>query len=370
MLPKQDVQLPTQLPKNMTYDSQYDFKYPKDGVKGIYLTAYSTKNEKFQELIKLINDTELNAMVIDVKDDHGNITMSLDTNDPLIEKYTLDVTEAKTVLKEMEKNNIYPIARIVTFKDTALAQDHPEWSFKENGKVWQNDGGDSFVNPYLKEVWDYNVNVAKEAAKLGFKDIQFDYVRFPEGFENKASSLEYDKGPFKDSDKTDTEQRVESITNFVNYAHQELKPYGVEVSADVFGYTALVKEASGIGQSFPQISKHVDAISAMIYPSHWSPGDFGLDAPDTEPYKATKEYIERENAVLDELGKQKPKSRPWLQDFTASYLGAGQYKDYNQQEIEDQIKALEENDIHEFLLWNAANDYTEGVDYTPTEKEK
>lgn len=340
--------------------------YPKDGVKGIYVTSNSTQGAKMDELVKFIKDSNLNTMVIDVKDDTGNITMKLNTGNKQVDKNTLDIVDGKKLLKKLHDNNIYPIARIVTFKDTKLANEHPEWTFKNSdGSVWTNGKGDSFVNPFMKEVWKYDIDVAKAAAKAGFQDIQFDYVRFPEGFENQADSLTYNKGEYKNSQMSSGDQRVDTITKFLEYANKELKPMGVNVSADVFGYSALVENAPGIGQSFPKISKNVDAISSMIYPSHWSNGDFGLQAPDTEPYKTVNRYIQKENSLLDTLGKDKPISRPWIQDFTASYLGAGNYIDYDAKAISEEVQALKDNGVNEFLLWNAGNDYTEGVNYNP-----
>lgn len=341
-------------------------EYPKDGVKGIYVTSNSTQGAKMDELVKFIKDSNLNTMVIDVKDDTGNITMKLNTGNKQVDKNTLDIVDGKKLLKKLHDNNIYPIARIVTFKDTKLANEHPEWTFKNSdGSVWTNGKGDSFVNPFMKEVWKYDIDVAKAAAKAGFQDIQFDYVRFPEGFENQADSLTYNKGEYKNSQMSSGDQRVDTITKFLEYANKELKPMGVNVSADVFGYSALVENAPGIGQSFPKISKNVDAISSMIYPSHWSNGDFGLQAPDTEPYKTVNRYIQKENSLLDTLGKDKPISRPWIQDFTASYLGAGKYIDYDAKAISEEVQALKDNGVNEFLLWNAGNDYTEGVNYNP-----
>ncbi|AGZ25411.1 MULTISPECIES: putative glycoside hydrolase [Staphylococcus] len=340
--------------------------YPKDGVKGIYVTSNSTQGDKIDQLIKYVKDAKLNAMVIDVKDDEGNVTMKFNTGNKLIDKNSMDIADAKPLLKKLKDNDIYPIARIVTFKDTKLAKEHPEWSYKEkDGSVWQNGKGDSFVNPFVKDVWKYNVSISKEAAKAGFQDIQYDYVRFPEGFENEADQLDYDKGDYKNSKLSKGDQRVDAVTSYLEYARKELKPYNVKISADVFGYSALVKNAPGIGQSFPKISKNVDAISSMIYPSHWSPGDFGLEAPDTEPYKTVNRYIQKENSILDSLGKQKPISRPWIQDFTASYLGEGKYKEYDAKALSDQVQALKDNGVNEFLLWNAGNDYTKGANFNP-----
>lgn len=358
--------------KSQSAKSSNDVKYPKDGVRGIYVSADATNGEKFKELTKFIDESDLNAMVIDVKDDSGNVTINFNTGNKEIDKHTLDIVDAKPLLNKMKEKDIYPIARIVTFKDKNLAESHPEWSFKQtDGSVWESDGGDKFVNPFVKDVWKYNINVSKEAAKAGFRDIQYDYVRFPEAFENVESNLTYDKGDYKNSELSDVDQRVDTITQFLKTARKELKPYGAEISADVFGYAAMVEEAPGIGQSFPKIAENTDAISSMIYPSHWSSGDFGLEAPDKEPYEAIDHYLDKETAVLNKLGDKKPKSRPWLQDFTARYLGEGKYIEYDSKAVEAQIQALKDHGIKEYLLWNAANDYTQGVDYTPeANKEK
>ena len=159
------------------------------------------------------------------------------------------------------------------------------------------------------------------------------------------------------------QRRVDAVTDFVAYAHEQLEPYDVEVSVDIFGYSATLPEAPGIGQNFSKISENVDVISSMIYPSHWT-SYFGIAKPDLEPYKLVAEYAKVENAKLGEL-EDPPVSRPWLQDFTASYLGAGNYLNYGKAEVEAQIKALNDNGIDEFLLWNAGNTYSPGVDYTP-----
>ncbi|MCY8465985.1 putative glycoside hydrolase [Bacillus atrophaeus] len=355
-----------ELPKGMSrfaYDSGFHFTYP-DAVRGIYVTGHSAGGSRFDSLTDFVEKTELNTMVIDVKDDNGNLTYQPDKNSPYYDISKKYIKDPKAMLKKMEEKHIYPIARIVVFKDTVLANKKPEWSFKEkDGSVWKNGRGESFVNPFMKEVWNYNVNLAKEAAKMGFKEVQFDYVRFPEGFEKRDDELTYDHGEYGKSADDNVQKRVHAVTDFVSYAKDKLKPYGVDVSADIFGYSATLPEAPGIGQNFSKISEHVDVISSMIYPSHWT-SYFGIDKPDLEPYKVIKEYAKVENSKLGKL-KNPPSSRPWLQDFTASYLGSGNYQHYGKRQIEDQIKALNEAGIDEFLLWDAANHYTKGVDYTP-----
>ncbi|RIW35367.1 GTP-binding protein [Bacillus salacetis] len=352
------------LPKQMSrfiYDSGLEFTYP-DAVRGVYVTGHSAGGGRFDTLIDLIDNTDLNAMVIDIKDDWGNITYQTEESEykGIGKPYIKDPVE---VLKKMEEKQIYPIARVVVFKDSVLSKAKPELSYMEGNEVWKNGRGESFVNPFLKEVWDYNVGIAIEAAKMGFQEIQFDYVRFPEGFEKRDTELKYSMGEYADLDEDNVQKRVHAVTDFVAYAKEQLEPYGVDVSVDIFGYTATLPEAPGIGQNFSKISEHVDVISSMIYPSHWT-SYFGIAKPDLEPYKLITEYAKLENKKLAEL-ENPPVSRPWLQDFTASYLGSGNYKQYGKAEVEAQIKALKEQGINEYLLWNAGNTYTENVDFTP-----
>lgn len=358
------LSIPEEFPSQFKYDSGVDIAYPEDGVKGIFVTGYSAGGSKLDSLVKMVNETELNSMVVDVKDDHGNMMMPLGSDNELINSSTQDVVDPEKFMNTMQENDIYPIARIVVFKDTKLATDRPDLSFTKDGEVWKNGRKESFVNPYEKEVWDYNVEVARQAAKLGFKDIQFDYVRFPEGFENRDEELNYSRGEYADSDLNNTKQRVEAVTDFVAYAKQELQAYDVDVSVDIFGYAATLEETPGIGQNFSRISENVDVISSMIYPSHWGVGSLGIDRPDLEPYSVVDKYMEHENAIFEQLGEKAPVSRPWLQDFTASYLGSGYYKQYGAEEVQEQIRALNEHGVNEFLLWNAGNVYSEGAQYS------
>lgn len=328
----------------------------KEPIRGIYVKAENTHGPKFGRLIRLINDTELNAMVIDIKDDHGNLTFHPSENSPYYSASLPYIKNSAELMSTLKKNQVYPIARVVVFKDNVLPKSKPDWSFNTGHGVWKNSQGDSFTNPFVKEVWDYNIGMAIEAVKIGFKEIQFDYVRFPEKFETFEETLTY---PGQNGGKS----RVAAVTGFVKYAKEKLKPYGVKMSVDTFGNATVIPEAPGIGQNFSKIAENVDVISAMIYPSHWT-GIFGIAKPDLEPYRLVSEYAKVEKSRLNKLTTP-PSSRPWLQDFTASWLGKGNYKVYGKQEIEDQIRALHSQDIDDYLLWNAANTYTANVDYTP-----
>lgn len=356
---------PETTPSKFTYDSGIDIPYPEDGVKGIYLTAHGfTSPDIHQNIMNLLNTTDLNSVVLDVKDDFGGITMALPTENPLITEATQASVDTNQAMSIFEENQIYPIARITTFKDRVLAEKRPDLSFKNpDGSLWRSANGDAYLNPYKKENWEYIVEVAKSAAKAGFKDIQFDYVRFPEGFETFGSSLVYDMGDYSEYGKDSYEARQAVIADFLAYAKQELEPYGADVSADIFGYVATVEDgAPGIGQNLMSIAENVDVVSAMIYPSHWSPGDFGFEAPDLEPYGVIDSYMEIEQERLNSL-ENPPTSRPWIQDFTASYLAEGSYMTYGAAAVQAQIDALANHGVNEYLLWDAENTYTTGVEY-------
>lgn len=325
-------------------------------VKGIYVTAYSAGGSRMNQLLDLIDKTDLNAMVVDIKDDAGYITYKTD-NATLKQmgKPQPFIPDINQLMQRLNKHKVYPIARVVVFKDTVLAKKRPDLSFKNpDGTLWENGKGDSFVNPYSKEVWDYNIAIAKEAAKLGFKEIQFDYVRFPEGFEKRADTLKYVKNG---------KSRVDTVAEFVQYARKQLAPLGIRVSVDIFGYAASVPAAEGIGQDFGKISENVDVISPMVYPSHYTTGWFGAQDPDKEPYKTIKGSMADTHKKLDPLKDRKPIIRPWIQDFTASWLGSGHYEKYGKQQVEDQIRALKDAGVDEYLLWNASNRYSQGVAY-------
>ncbi|MBH5318208.1 putative glycoside hydrolase [Paenibacillus sp. GSMTC-2017] len=347
---------PTDEPGVTTTITKKDPQPDTPPIKGIYVTAHSAGGSRMDSLLKLLDETELNSMVIDIKDDNGYITYPTTTPELLeigtAKKFIGDIDGLMTKLKS---HDIYPIARIVVFKDTVLSVKKPELSFLQaDGTIWKNGRGESFVNPYRQEVWDYNIALAKEAARLGFKEIQFDYVRFPEGFENKADALTFNK----------TEaSRVDTVAGFVKYAREQLEPLGVRVSVDIFGYAASVPAAEGIGQDFVKISNDVHVISPMIYPSHYSTGWFKQKKPDRSPYATIKGAMDDTHVKLKDTGELKPIIRPWIQDFTASWLGKGNYVKYGKVEVEAQIKALHDSGVDEYLLWNAGNKYTPDVDY-------
>lgn len=326
-------------------------------VKGIYLTGWSAGNRKrFFELVDLVKSTGLNSMVIDIKDATGQVTFDTQVQQAKdINAVSAKINDIKEILRILEENHIYSIARIVVFKDPILAKNKPEWAVKtKDGRVWTDYKGKGWVNPYLKEVWEYNVKLAEEAAKLGFKEIQFDYVRFPS--DGNLKNIVYDK-------ITD-EPKSKVIKRFLEYARSRLNPRGVYVSADVFGLVTSALDDLNIGQVLEDVAEVVDYICPMVYPSHYAMGSYGIPNPNASPYETV--YVSLSHAVrrLNKMDNNKAIIRPWLQDFSLGYP-------YGVKEVKAQIKAVYDTGLKEWILWNPSNYYTVGAlekKQTTTEK--
>ena len=354
------LKVPVNFPTDSSYDSGITIPYPRDGVKGIYVQAFRAKGTELDRIVQYIDKTDANAVVIDVRDGYGKITMPLDTDNQTIQNNTVnEITDTKQLLKTLEKHQIY---RIVSFGDHLVPYQNPDLTFRtQMGTVWENDEGESFLNPFLKENWEYIAEIAVGAAKAGFKDIQLDYVRFPLGFELIEKYLDYDLGDYSHYTDMD-EARITAVTDFVEYVRAKLKPYGVHLSADILAHAITASKIGGIGQKFTDIAEHVDVISPMIFPSHWVNGAFGVKEPDKQPYDIVSQYMKIENGYFKDLNPS-PTSRPWIQAFTADYLGEGNYQLYTADVISQEIKALKEAGIKEYLLWNAASQYSTEIDF-------
>lgn len=321
-------------------------------VRGIYVTGPMAGSNNMQDLIELVDTTELNAMVIDIKNDRGEITYKM--NLEAVQEMDADVnyiSDMKQLIKDLKSKDIYLIARVVAFKDPILAEGKPELSLKnKDGTVFRDKDGLSWVNPYKREVWEYLVSVAKEAANLGFDEIQFDYIRFS----TDSGMKKVDFG-----DEAQDKTKIEIITEFAKYVSEKLKPLGVYVSADVYGAIIGSKIDSNIvGQSYVEMSKYLDYICPMIYPSHYADGAYGIDHPDLEPYNLILEALNKSMSVLEvnDAKKNKAVVRSWLQDFTAVWLT--NHKTYGPEEIRAQIQAVYDAGYEEWIFWNGSNNYT------------
>lgn len=328
-------------------------------VRGIYLTGNSAGyDSRFKNLVNLINTTELNAMVIDVKDDNGEI--SYVSNVPMVKELEADsvpkIRDIHTVIDTLNQNDIYPIARIVTFKDDKTATKHSELSIKsKDGSVWRDYKKVAWLNPYNEASWEYPISVAEEAADMGFKEIQFDYVRFPT--DGDRSLIDYGQAG---KDKT----MSQAISGFLSYARERLRKKGVIVSADVYGLVTTVKDDMGIGQNLEDSASAADVLCPMVYPSHYAYGSYGIKYPDLEPYKTVYTSLSTAKQRIDSMSADTPKAkiRPWLQDFTGSWLKPrAAYKVYTAEDVRAQIKAAYDSGLNEWILWNAVNKYSEGA---------
>lgn len=339
-------------------------RYPSDGVRGLYLTANGATHDGISsQAKKLLAESSLNAVVIDYKDDWGRIAAQHGSHDSLLQSATRSIYSASELVSQYHDLDVYTIARIVCFKDTFRAEAMPEEALRlPDGSLWYNSSGDAFLNPFHRSNWDYLVEAAIEAAKAGFDEIQFDYVRFPENFNYLSQVLVFSQEAYENLALSEEAKRSLVIADFIGYAREKLEPHNVRLSADIFGYVTMVVDDGNIGQNFLQIAQHVDVISSMIYPSHWSDGSFGAAKPDLEPGKVVSGYIARELELLAQL-EQPPITRPWLQSFTANYLGDGNFVPYTATQVQEQIDALRDAGVNEYLLWDPANNYLPDVNY-------
>ena len=348
----------------LSFEDKKSKYYPKDGVRGLYFNTGSINNpEVYSRIIGLIENSNLNAVVIDVKDDWGNITVNFKTDNEDIQYANTKLLDAEKLITDLHSRGIYVIGRITTFKDSIITKKHPEWGFtKDDGSLWANGRGEVFMNPFLKEVQDYNIEIGELAAEAGFDEIQYDYVRFAEGFETFGDSLSYSRGEYENKPMDEGDKRVSAITGYVRKARESISAYGLPVAIDVFGYALQAGRASGIGQDFSEISNEADIMCSMIYPSHCGPYSFDIEKPDLEPYELVTRYLKEEQAIFKDLD-HRPQSRPWIQDFTASWIGEGNWMVYDADAVQAQIDAIYESGQREYLIWNATNTYSEGVDY-------
>lgn len=324
---------------------------PAVKARGLYLTGNTAgRPQKLAELVQLIEDTELNAVVIDVKNDHG--VMSYKSEIQIVQdvkaNQALPIKDIKGLLEDLKSRGIYTIARIVVFKDPHLPEQKPEWAIQsKSGGIWRDRKGVAWVNPYNKQVWDYNIAIAKEAALMGFQEIQFDYVRFPENAARVDREADYpgNEGRTKD----------EAIEQFLIYAQEQLEMYNVHLAADTFGVIATSwGDSDRIGQTWEKIAPNVEYNCPMIYPSHYGQGYFGFAVPDARPYDTV--YRALTDAIKRNASLEKPAIiRPWLQSFTATWVKG--YIPYRAPEVRAQIDAALKLGIDEYLIWNPGNNY-------------
>jgi len=309
-------------------------------VRGVHVTmALASIPGKLDEYLSIEG---LNTVELDIKDENGKVGFLMPAR-TLARRVGAAQPYYKAGLAAGKAHSagVYLIGRLVVFEDPTLTSKRPDLAIRtRDGSVWQNRAGLGWSNPYDRRVWDYNVEIAKAAARAGFDEIQFDYVRFPSD------------GPIEDAvyPRKANEPPGWTIARFVHYASTQLRPLGVRVSVDVFGLAAT--HELGVGQKPGRLAKYVDAVYPMVYPSHYRPGEFNLPDPSSVPGQTVAFSLrDFRNALVG----RKAMLIPWLEDFS---LGTGRRP---AGEVQAQIQAARRYHTKGFLLWNPEGVYTEEV---------
>lgn len=307
-------------------------------IRGIHLTGpLMTLTGKLDSYLAMKKDG-LNTVELDLKDESGNVTFTRDAPSLAVKSgAALRYFDPHEVGAKVHKAGVYLIGRIVSFEDPIVSRTHPELAVhNSDGSLWRTSGGLGWLNPYSQAAWRYNVDVAIAAAKAGFDEIQFDYVRFPS--DGDVSLIRY---PGKHGQPMN-----ETIAAFLRYAVSRLHPLGVRVSADVFGLSAT--HDLGIGQHPGQVGEVVDAIYPMVYPSHYTSGEYNLPDPNAVPGTTVSHSL---TDFQTQLSGGRAVIIPWLQDFS---LG----RTYSPADVAAQVAAARAHHTGGFMLWNAAGIYT------------
>ncbi|KAF0125762.1 MAG: hypothetical protein FD189_1944 [Elusimicrobia bacterium] len=309
-------------------------------VRGIHLSSWGSGSAKLRrQALEKIKNSVINAVAVALKETDGKIYIPGVPSAAKYGAYAPAISRPEEMMSDFREAGLYTIARIVVFKDTVLPKARPDLGVRTpSGELWRANNGATWTDPYSREVWDYNLEVALRAAELGFDEIQFDYIRYPT--EGNTSLCRYSKPHTSRSG-------VENLAEFLAYARKRL-PAGMKISAAIFGLTTSSKDDMGIGQSIHSLAENTDFIYPMMYPSHYNPGEYGLKNPDAEPFTV----IDR---GLRDARRRLPygdyaKIRPYLQDFSLRHK-------YGPQEVRAQLIASRRNYLPSWILWNASNRY-------------
>src|SRR6059036_2944363 len=340
-------------PTELRYVQQETLLVPQtSSIKGLYVNAWAFGSHKLWQLVRLADETEINAFVVDVKDDTG--CMLYPSQVPTAERIGANTCvrakDARARLDTLAAHGIYAIARIVVAKDPRLAERKPAWSVKDRdtGGLWRDRINIAWVDAYNDSVWIYAAQLAKEAASMGFREVQFDYVRFPDEPRERMATAIF---PAHRSGQT---QR-EAVREHVALLKDRLQTSGVPVTFDIFGLTASATGDLGIGQVWEDFVSVADVVLPMVYPSHYYRGAFGYAWPNGQPYRIVR------SALTEALKRSEPlpgsaEIRPFLQAFT---LGR-RLPRYTPFEIREQIRAVEDLGITSWVLWNPRSVYQRG----------
>ncbi len=317
-------------------------------IKALYVNAWAFGSSKLAQLVRLADSTEINAFVVDVKDDTGCLLYPSEVKvaQEIGATRCVRTRDVQSRLDTLRAHDIYSIARIVVAKDPLLAERRPQWSVQHrDGGLWRDRIGSAWVDAYNDSVWIYAAQLGQEAVRLGFNEVQFDYVRFPDEPKEAMALAVF---PARKHGET---QRAGVQAGIAILAHR-IQALGVPVTFDIFGLTSAATGDLGIGQVWEDFVTVADVVLPMVYPSHYYRGSYGLAWPNAEPYRVVR------NALSEALERSRPLAksatiRPFLQAFT---LGRRKPR-YTPHEIREQIRAAEELGINTWVLWNPRSVY-------------
>jgi len=325
-----------------------------DSVRALYVNGWAAgSRSRMAELVRIADSTEVNAFIVDIKESDTYLTHD-STGIALAREIGADQRPASkwlpALVDTLQAHGIYPIARIVVFKDRMLAEKKPELAIRHvNGGVWKDNKGGPWVNPYDRRVWDYNIAIAKEALDMGFSEVQWDYVRFPDVTANARKVMSYPGSGGK--------SRADNIRDFILYSKAQLADYQVPVTADVFGLVTHLDDDVGIGQNWEKIVTAADAVLPMSYPSHYYTGLYGFQRPHANPYEVVRlamtDAVERTKWVHDSTGARVGEVMPWLEAMSIRGLT------YGPNELRRQIQGTYDAGLKSWALWNPGSRYGE-----------
>lgn len=321
-------------------------------IRGIYVSAYAAGNPRHRErLLALTDSTELNTWVVDVKDEDGvRYPSQVPEARAAAHERSIPIADLAALVDTLQAHGIHPIARIVTFKDPRLARLRPELAIRNQaGGVWRDRQRLPWVSPWDRRVWEVNLDVAEEAVRAGFREVQFDYVRFPEAYRSLGPQVH----------PAATGDRADAITAFLEAARARLHPLGAVVTADVFGLSMNDPGDVGIGQQWERLSGTVDHLLPMVYPSHYFPTHLpGIARPNRMPGETIARSVGMgvaRNQRLERDGTRPARIIPWLQAFTATWNDPG-YR-YGPAQAEAQIRAVHALGLEDWIFWNPSSKY-------------
>ena len=324
-----------------------------ESVKAIYMTSWVAGTSKWRnELVDFVKKSEINSIVIDVKDYSGIV--AFDTQSEIVDKVgseEIRITDLKEFIKTLHDNNIYTIARITVFQDPIYAKYNPSVAVHtKSGANWKDRKGLMYIDPSAEEFWKYIIEVAKESEKIGFDELNFDYIRFPS--DGNMRDIAFPMSARATTTSIDLSATKEILLeNFFKYLNKELKNTGVPISADVFGMVMTNYDGLNIGQVLERIHPYFDYVAPMVYPSHYPATFQGFQNPAAHPYEVVKYSMGRGVGRMNMASSSPLKLRPWLQDFD---LGAT----YDAAKIRAQIQATYDTGLTSWMMWDPSNKYT------------